>query len=370
MKIGILTFHRAHNYGAMLQAYALQKTLERYGHQVEFIGYRQECIEKAYNLFRPNLYKNKTIISCIKIFIANILTFRRRYLRHRAFNHFRIKYLQESIPYSKQQLISSTLNYDAVIFGSDQIWTTRFLGCFDDILWGDIRLTRGEKIAYAPSMELRELTIEQQKYIASHLKNFNAISVREITLQHLLGSLTKEKVPVVLDPTLLCPIKEYDAIINNTRRLNKRGKYILIYQIAQHDIVYEIAEYVSKLLKLPIIEISSSVRLHSKSNVYETLGPAHFVSMVQHATFVITSSFHGTAFAINSNIPFYSVLIQGIDSRLRSLLTLLNLNDRGITGLKDIDLSQIISIDYHKVNKALQSERKKSLSFLIDSLSK
>lgn len=370
MKIGILTFHRAHNYGAMLQAYALQKILERYGHQVEFIGYRQECIEKAYNLFRPDIYKNKTIINCLKTFFADILTFKRRYLRYKAFDHFRTKYLQESQSYTKQQLTSRVLNYDAIVFGSDQIWTTRFLGHFDNILWGDIQLKRGKKIAYAPSMELKELTIEQQKYIASHLKNFNAISVREITLQHLLENLTKEKVPVVLDPTLLCPIKEYDTIIHSIRELNKKRKYILIYQIAQHDIVYEIAEYVSKLLKLPIIEISSSVRLCSKPNVYETLGPAHFLSMVQHATFIITSSFHGTAFAINSNIPFYSILIQGIDTRLRSLLTLLNLNDRGITSLKDIDSSKIINIDYHKVNKTLQSERKKSLLFLIDSLSK
>ena len=150
MKIGILTFHRAHNYGAMLQAYALHKVLSDKGHNVEFLSYRNERIEDAYRMFRWTYNRDNSLITNIKGLLAEIILFFQWQKRRHAFRSFAKQFLPESEKITERGICKKSFDYDALFFGSDQIWTTRFLKSFDPVYWGEVDLQHGAKIAYAP----------------------------------------------------------------------------------------------------------------------------------------------------------------------------------------------------------------------------
>lgn len=367
MKIGVLTFHRAHNYGAMLQAYALRKTLNKRGYDVEFISYRQKSIEDAYKVRLWKYDISSSFHNNVLNLISNIITLLKRLRRAYVFKQFTSSYLPESKSYSKEQLLSNTLDYDVVFFGSDQIWTTRFLGKFDEVFWGDIHLTNGKKVAYAPSMELKELSDEEKQFIKTHIRNFDSLSARETSMSNLLESITGLKVRTVLDPTLLCERSDYKEILS-TSKFKFSEPYVLVYQVGQHNEVMEIAKVIANQLKCRIIEIGSQVLLHSDSSYKDKFGPSEFVSLIANATFVVSCSFHGTAFAVNFHKPFYSVLISGIDSRVRSFLNQLNLQKRGVRKAEDVDVESIMNIDYSQVELLLNKLRTLSLEYIDQSL--
>lgn len=363
MKIGILTFHRAHNYGAMLQAYALQRVLASKGHEVEFISYRQPKIEEAYRAwiwkYDPSASFSKNVINLI----SNAFTLFRRLKRRKAFLKFADKNLPESRAYTQEQMLTKSLGYDFVFFGSDQIWTTRFLGTFDSVLWGDIHLIKGKKIAYAPSMELKHVSKEQTEYIKGHLENFDYVSARETHMAQLLETITGRVVPIVLDPTLLCKRDEFSDLIKSSRRVPSRP-YVLVYQIGNHKIVMDVAQVVAAQLGCEIIEIGSKVLLHSHNSYMENCDPADFVSLIANATFVVSCSFHGTTFSINFKKPFYSILISGADSRVQSLLSQTNLQKCGIRSTDEINVQSIMDIDYSKVEYLLDELRYTSMAYI------
>lgn len=363
MKIGILTFHRAHNYGAMLQAYALRKVLVNKGHEVEFISYRQRHIEDAYKAWVWKYDSSISIANNFKNFLSNIITLFRRMRRIQAFRNFSSLYLPESNPFSREQLFSQGVNYECVVFGSDQIWTKRFLGAFDDVFWGDVLLKPGKKIAYAPSMELKEISAQEKEYIQKHIRNFSSVSARETHMSKILQPIIGVHVPTVLDPTLLCNEGDYKELINESQYVPIEP-YVLVYQVGRHKVVHEIANKVAAYLGCAIVEIGSTVLLHSESSYKDDLGPADFVALVKHAKFVVSCSFHGTAFSVNFHKPFYSILINGIDSRVTSFLEQVGLQKCGIRNVDDIDMDAILGIDFSKVDKALTELRSNSLSYI------
>lgn len=369
MRIGILTFHRAHNYGAMLQAYALYRVLSLKGHDVEFLSYRNERIESAYKLWRWRYNENKSIILNIKTFIAEIILLLHWQKRRRAFIAFAKLFLPESKRIKEKDILQKTFNYDALFFGSDQIWTTRFLKSFDPIYWGEVKLKYGGlKIAYAPSMELKSVDEIQKVFIQKHLPLFDAVSAREGQMAKMLSDITGKQIQTVLDPTLLCKQDEYLSLMKNVT-YKPKGKYILVYQVGHFDIVKEIADFLANIIKCPIIEIRSNVSLYKNNQYKESLGPGDFVSLISNATFILSCSFHGTAFAVNFHKPFYSVLIEGLDSRVTSILSQIGLLNRGVRSVNDIDVKELFNIDYGVVEGRLNVLRKESLSFIDKSLS-
>lgn len=359
MKIGILTFHRAHNYGAMLQAYALKKVLCNMGHEVGFIGYRQDAIERAYKVIDFRRYTNTTLTVIVKIFILRLFTFRRRFIRHSRFEKFRNKYLGEDIQILESDNEIKINGLDAVIFGSDQIWTTRFLGSFDDVYWGNLNVNQAKRIAYAPSMELKHLNEDQIRYVKEHLGNFDCVSTREIGMQNLLASIQNIQYPLVLDPTLLCTKEDYSEFFKN-----KKSKYLLLYQVGIDNTTLSVANYVADILGLSIIELTFEVALKVKNNVKDTVGPDTFVGLIKNADYVVTNSFHGTAFSVNFNIPFLSVLIPGREGRAKSLLETVKLEERGVYSTSDIKNLEMNTDDFDFPNQILRDERKKSMDYL------
>lgn len=367
MKIGILTFHRAHNYGAMLQAYALHRFLTKKGHDVEFISYRQPKIENAYKAWLWSFDSSSSLIGNLKNLISNIFTLRRRIKRRNAFEKFLRNNLPESRKYSKEELFKVGLTYDIVFFGSDQIWTCRFMGAFDDVYWGDIHLKNGRKVAYAPSMEMKAVSKQEELYIKEHIKNFDSISAREISMSNLLSSITGLPIPVVVDPTLLCRKEDYQSLISSSKHVPSEP-YILVYHVGHFNQVKDISQKVADQLNCKIIEIGSRVFLHSDSNYKDGYGPEDFVALIANATFVVSCSFHGTAFSVNFHKPFYSILIPGLDARAISFLTQIDLLKCGIRNVDEVDVHSVINIDYANVDIKLEQMRTISMRFIDETL--
>lgn len=356
MKIGILTFHSAHNYGAVLQTYGTQEYLKSLGHDVEIIDYRPEYISKPFKLIDLGRIIHKNPLKTLKNGFREIAIFRRLLLRYTRFNKFINNRLQLS------DSVSNTIpnNYDAYIFGSDQIWNPKLTKGFDKIFFGNFAVKEGaKKIAYAASMEAIELTSQQKEFFIKELENLDSIGVREFQLQRLLQPLTSKPITTVLDPTLLLESSIWKKIAVKPE-INQ--KYVLVYQVRASQETLKIANDIAKQIGGVVVQLTAKVYWKNIKRRYQSASVEEFLGWINYADCVVTTSFHGTVFASIFNRPFYTVsLHDGGDSRSGSLLQNIGLSERLIpTGTFPV----FKEIDYSEVNVKLNEVRKGSYSFL------
>lgn len=354
MKIGILTFHSAPNYGAMLQCYALQEVLKTMGHDVEVIDYRLDYRLRPYRL--PNAQRFNPL-SILKRIALKILTFRDRKILNKKFESFLRTYLVLSDRVDRNFIPNG---YDVYIMGSDQIWNPKITQGFDSVFFGCFWFPKEDKkyISYAASMERTELSEGEKEFCSKVLDNFNAISVREKVLADLLQPLTARKVEVVLDPTLLLDKQVWSKI---ARHPKIKKKYVLVYQVRNGVNTMQIAKKVAEQINAIVIQVTGSSPYHNRRKLQHE-SPTQFLGLIQHAACVVTTSFHGTAFSMIFNRPFYYVeSADGHDSRAKSLLSGVGLEERII----QVNDSPIFNrTDYDMVNDKLTEWRIQSLKFL------
>ncbi len=358
MKIGILTFHCAHNYGAVLQCYALQEFLKGLGHDVNVIDYRPSYLNSYYKAI--NIRANRNIFKVLKNIIGCVLKYSRNVRRIQAFNTFIEGRLSLS-PFCEKTIVS---DFDAYIFGSDQIWNPRISDGFDEIFWGNLPFVKGNKkyISYAASMGKDSLTENEKERITEYLRNIDAISVRENILKSMLAPLTDKNVLQVLDPTLLAPRSVWDKLED---KIEERG-YVLVYQVRKNENTMEIAKHIARQLNTKVITLVSGVSWSMERNKKSCASPEDFVSYFKHASCIVTTSFHGTAFSVIFNKPFYCIeLGDGADGRSKSLLHSLHLGDRMIDKLARPSFTEV---DYTEASKHLNGLRKNSEHFLTENL--
>ena len=358
MKIGILTFHAAHNYGAILQCLALQKVLQSQGHDVEIIDYRPRYLTLIYKKFHLRRFFRKNILKIPKIWIRECRLLRSRCRRYNAFQRFIDTHLHLSSTVVKQDIPS---DYDIYIMGSDQIWNPNITEGFDPVFFGDFNFPKGRRkyISYAASMEAKALTSEAENYYRKALGRFDAISVREERLARLLQPLTPQSVNVVLDPTLLLPADEWNRV---AQRPHIQGNYVLIYQTRKNPNTMRIARQIAAETNARVIEVAAYVDHHFHPDKLQCESPAEFVGWVAGATCVVTTSFHGTAFSVIFNRPFYCLeLADGEDTRSQSLCEQLGLQERMI---RPDDALTFTEPDYTEANARIAQLRKHSLDFL------
>ena len=353
MKIGILTFHCAHNYGAVLQCYALQRYLHSLGHDILIINYRPKYLLEPYSVV-PNL-KVTSFIRWTKILLNFILTFPIRIMRYRKFEEF----INKDI---------ASLNCDVYIMGSDQIWNPKITEGFDSVYFGGFEVGKDvKKIAYAASMGLQNLTKEQALYLAKSLSNFNAISVREYKTISLLQPLTNLTISQVVDPTFLLRGKDWDNLASKVPLCKE--KYVLTYQVAVNPNVNRIARLIAKQLNARLIRLVAWPTRNYSRELKQVVDPSEFLSYFRHAECVVTSSFHGTAFSILYRRPFYVVdlhsLRSGSNERLKTLLSLFHLEEHYIPEERNAVFQKI---DYTDIDTQLESVRGESQKFLLDNL--
>lgn len=360
MKIGILTFHYAHNYGAVLQAYALKHKLEMYNQEVEIIDYENGEIKKTY---QKKLTKKNSIkyLKRPHVFLKNLkFDINKKYAQSHweeqweKFNDFIDLYLINEQKYKKIMLVGETFeDYDALIVGSDQIWCSDLTGGLDPIYFLDFPYS-GIRVSYAASMNRDKILETEKNLITYYLEKFDYISVREDSLADRLNELGFDT-DIVVDPTLLLSSKEYSEIESN----REEKEYIFAYYVTEDDTMKEIAHNLAKEKNLKLYELHYyHWKKFDDSYQYANLGPGDFLTMIKNAEFVITNSFHGTVFALIYHVNFFSYGNNNI--RIKSLLNRLGLSDR-YGKLNNINAKEI---DWKNVDKKLVTYREKSEIFL------
>lgn len=362
MKIGILTFHCAHNYGAVLQCYATQEFLRSKGYDVEVINYRPQYLLDPYKLFDRRRVISKNPVLLLKLLVVEILKFSNRYKRFKGFEKFIHNRLQIGNAVTRDSLPSDC---DAYIIGSDQVWNSRITRGFDPVYFADFSFEKGNKkfISYAASMESKTLTPEQIDFYTKSLQNFDSLSVRESQLQQLLQPLISKKISQVLDPTLMVPTHVWDKF---STQKTEGDKYVVIYQVRQDPNTMRIAEHIANQIGAKVKVLVAWLQYKAVEGTDQTATPEEFVDAIRNAACVVTTSFHGTAFSVIFNRPFYTIkLNDGCDSRSESLLGTLNLEERVV----EVNASPIFSdIDYSLVNQKLEQLRSESQGYLLNSL--
>lgn len=362
MKIGILTFHRAYNYGAVLQCYALQQYLLSLGHTVEIIDYRQKWIDACFTPFSWLMFKYN--FHHPRLMIRYLMSFwkRRNNLHKRQifFDTFVSKFLRlSSKPVFCAQDISD--NYDAIIIGSDQLWGRWCLGNqLDKIYLGLFPHKPNTKIiGYSISSDIDSINMINDEYqLTKVLNNFSAISFREKNIANHVLQIAEISCPVTLDPTLLCDENTWSPLINKEWA---KKEYIVIYQVRG-------VEKYKELLYNKAAIIASS--FPGKCNIIDLSNMEYsvtdFISIIKYAKFVVTTSFHATVFSIIFKTPFYALkLNDGRDNRYENLCGEMNLLDRCI----NVDSESIdVNTDFSDTDEKLFRISCKSKEFIIKSL--
>lgn len=361
MKIGILTFHRAINYGAVLQCFALSKCLTNMGHQVSVLDYRPESIERYRKIASFLTLHDKSLFTKIKLFGEGLLNYPTNHKLIRKFDHF----LKTFLPISKNcySLKNISCNScDLVIIGSDQIWNKKICYGLDPVYWGQFKHASQSICTYAASFAVNiPYNKDENDRISGYLNAFDHVSVREQSLKDYLKFNFNQESKVVCDPTLLLGQSDYDsmAIMPNV------GKYILIYIVEPeaYTRAVEIAVSLAKkydcgirlLSAYPVKEI-----INTNVKIVDGISPEEFVGYFKCAHAVVAASFHATAFSIIYNKNLYVVSTPKKD-RAYNLLNLLGIPERMIDNASSIDFSEI---DYASVNKRLDALRKSSYDYL------
>ena len=177
MKIGILTYHRTHNYGGCLQALAMRLFLEGQGHEVYYVDYWPDYHKRAYDIFNKDVFKHSNIKGKIRYIFSVISTYSFARKRQEIFESYLEKYVY---PYCKPL----AEQYDVIIYGSDQIWRKQYaLNDYNPVYFGENNFRAKKHVSYAASMGILPNNEADDKRIASMLKNLDVISVRENTLK-------------------------------------------------------------------------------------------------------------------------------------------------------------------------------------------
>lgn len=383
-KIGIITIVKVNNYGAELQAFALQKKLEELGFHSEIIDYLyyknwqfEDTAKSA--PFIPMSGKQKIIYvlkyRIVAFLLEKILPFFNKEvrLRIRNFEEFhRINTcFSQKFP-SIDSLYNYHFDYDIFIVGSDQVWNPTAFSSIEPYFLTFAPLT-AKKLSYASSFGVTSIDDNLRERFVRLLSSLDSISVRESSGVELVKQLTGKNAELVLDPTLLLTKEDWSLYMKEMPDVP--AKYILIYQLSESAAIVDLAKRISKEKGLPICRICKrAFRVEKNEGIKNILyaGPSEFLSLIAHAEYMITDSFHGTAFSVNFNISFYTIV--GIkkknNSRMESLLEMVGLKYRLLWDTIDINEIDIVSTpDFSLANKKLALAQETSVNYLINSLS-
>lgn len=317
MQIGIITFHRAHNYGAVLQCYALQQVLINMGHKVEVIDYVNPYIDWLYKPHKAIVYVIKQLFQCnIYKIRLHIESYRLAKKRSIFFGNFVKKYLRCT---SKCDEKTIPQNFDAYIIGSDQMWSLDCSGGADSVYWGTFEKPCKSKLygfSISANGDFKKSLSDCD--VLSCLSNFDDVSFREADIAKLFEEISGVKYPITLDPTLLTDAKLWNPLSNSKW---KDKKYVVIYQIRRLESNPQMLEkcaiaYANKY-NFEVIDLSGM-----------DYTVEDFVSAIRFAQAVFTSSFHATAFSVIFQKRFLAFkLYDGRDARYENLLMALNLEN-------------------------------------------
>ena len=365
MKIGVLTYHRARNYGAQLQAIALRIALEKLGHQVYYLDYYPNYHRRMYALCDIDAYQHKSLYRKTKYWCKiMLLVFPYWFKRYCQFYKFSRKYI---VPYCKPL----TKEYDIVIYGSDQIWRKQpYINKYNPIYFGASSIKTDKHISYAASLvDLPSEEVDKHTFLEL-VSKLDVISVREYPIKEFVENHSSLKCRVDVDPTLLISGKEWTDLFNLKKIINQN--YLLLYDLqcdfGAPTFNYEEISNFSKEKGLKIIRLRAKASSWGDSEDRHTDGPLEFLSLVRYADYVFTSSFHGLIFSLLFERQVYCSFPKN-SLRAKSLLKELGISHHYLEPNSMLP-KPVNVIDYSMVIPKIDRLKKNSLDYLhhIDSI--
>ena len=352
MRIGILTFHRAHNYGAVLQCYALQEILKGKGHDVQVIDYHQPWIEDQYDLFSWNMLKRHcgSASMCLKYIKGNLKKWLLAPHKAKNFRDFREKFLNLSLPC----IDVLPQGYDCYVIGSDQLWSLHCLGGKHDRIYlgGFDRPSGSHLVGYAISADMKSVQMSAE-LLKTAVPGFDALSMREKEVAEAVAQITGSQCEVCLDPTLLTDASLWNPLLTTV----EKDEYVLMYEVRWNP-------QTKGLLRKKAEELAAHVGPHCKViDLTRVNRPVtEFVSLFRNAKYVVTTSFHGIVFSIIFAIPFYAFpLWGGYDLRYSELLKSLGAEDRLVSFDTPV---KPFKMDFKPIKDKLAERQKSSFEFI------
>lgn len=383
-KIALISYHFWYNYGTCLQAYALWKVLYDMGMESEYLnfGWKYPVPQYMYyaNYWKYNIPNNGVyrklkyrLLSYVETIKSHRLIKQLRidsvcYSNNKLFDKFHKDLIIESERISSAKLKCVSKQYCKFIVGSDQVWNPDCCeeDCYKHFLL-DFVDDNNKKFSYGSSIGKVDIDEHTKSLFEKYLKTFASISCRERTGCLLLEKTIGRSVPIVLDPTLLLLPDEWKQI---ARYKNGIEGAIVCYILGAKEVIVERAIELSEQTHRRLVILTTMPSIIDKYGKYVVggVGPSEFVGLVDKCSFVVTDSFHGTAFAINFNKPFYSYMKREGDlntsdnSRILDLLRLFGFEKC----LKEDDSHcfEIDSLDFSNANEILARERKTSMKYL------
>lgn len=359
MKIGILTFHRALNYGAVLQCYALYQVLSEMGHEVEVIDYRPAAIEKERVLFSGvELQKRRGFFYKMRYIISTSLNYYRKKKVSAVFDRF----LESNFQMSPlvRGINDIPQYYDVIVFGSDQIWSNGICYGLDLVYWGQFNHADTKLVTYAASMGKHNIVSDSElTCIRAYIQSFDSISVREESLKRFFKQNFNVDSTLVIDPTLLIAHDVFDRLAVKPNL----DRYVLLFTLEKDDNAIAFATNMSKQLSCPIVRMSVMRSVFSpaeKTIKALEISPVEFCGYIKYATCVVCISFHGTAFSVIYRKNFYCLKSNQQD-RSYNLLSSIGLLDRMISSNEKVDFTPI---DYSQTDNEINKLQMASMQFL------
>lgn len=369
-RVGLITIYHVPNYGSVLQTYATQILLEKLGYECDIINYKYPN-EYHYSLGRPK--------QSLKSKIGRLLGLSASHRKAKKLECFKRKHFNFTKLYSHLNELKKANwdKYDIFVVGSDQVWKSKYtLG--DTAFLLSFVPDNKKRISIASSFATNSVPTEYRERYRKHLEKFNAISVRESNGADIIKNELKLQcdAEVILDPTLLLSKEEWQSIVPHSN-FRKQKKYILLYMLTY---AFEPRPYIFEVIKhLQTQDDYEVIALEGYTPKEQALGIEmtdksdssipEFIDLFANADVVVTSSFHGTAFAVNFGIPLVSIVPgdKG-DDRQSSLLKAIELDSCIANTQKEIKSIEYI-YDKYKSLKNLESLRNKSIDWINDTMS-
>lgn len=367
-KVGIITQHRVVNYGSVLQTYALQEKIKELGYVCEVIDYYPERFTPLGMLKRIKNKGDKFKKSFLIRTAARVIIIPSYAIRF----HMFFKFLNNRIDMTaktyktEKELEEENFGYDIYCTGSDQVWNYGWNEKIEYPYYLAFASDSARKISYAASFGKSKLEHEEIGETRKLLKRYDKISLRELSGVKIVDELGIEGSVNVLDPTLLLTGEDWRKISSGKYT---DDKYILIYNLNRNPRIDSYAKELSGKTGLEVRYLSYQLHeFYKNGKMFCNPHVEDFLALIDGAQYVVTDSFHATAFSLNFNKEFIIVYPGKYSTRLQSILEILNLTNRVAKDEKDMSIVES-RIDYSRVNALLDAERIRSLTWLRAALS-
>jgi len=356
LRVGIITFHSALNYGAVLQGYALCRALREMGAEAEIIDYRCKAIQEEYCLINTRSVRSllKSILS-----LGFVMT------RKRMFGRF-LKNYKTDLCFNKENISQVNGKYH-IITGSDQVWNP-LITKYDSVYLLDF-VKSGYKVAYAASLGFLSTNRDFDDYF-QYLHNFDRISVREEDGEKYVKDMCMIKdVKRIIDPTFLLNRESWFRISEKAVKRTPKCIYILLYMQGRQEYSVDFAKRLAKEADCKIIAIHGYVQKVKGCINIRNASPEEFLNLIYYAKHVVTTSYHGLALSIILNKSVFYELSKTNESINQRFYTLEHIFDIGERRLMDSEIRNVNEyepINYKRINQIIEEEQFKAKSFWID----